>query len=186
MSRVFAAPVFALLFVFGVATAGELSIRQFPLPAHGTLVMAVPDAWEVQVGQPPDGLPPTLKFSPKSGPAFEMLVTPLWPMSNKTPAMDAASLRKEVEATAKAAQPQAVEKTIAIRTLKSRSGIGYYFSATDRKPKPGEYKYLTQGIVPVGDLVVTFTILSNDGADATVGAALLLLQDLGQKKAGSN
>jgi hypothetical protein len=126
-----------------------------------------------------------LKFGPKSGPSFEILVTPLWSITGNTPAHDPASLRKEVESAAKAAQPQAVEKVIEIKTLKGDSGAGYYFSATDRQPKPGEYKYLTQGIVPAGELVVTFTILSNDGEQATVDAALLLLKDLRQKKAGA-
>jgi len=75
---------------------------------------------------------------------------------------------------------------IEIRTLKVDGGTGYYFSATDRAPNPGEYKYLTQGMLPVGELVVTFTILSNDGGEAAVSAALTLLRDLAQKKAGAN
>lgn len=171
-----------LLLVSNLASAGELSIQQFPLPGHGTLVMALPDAWKTEVAQPPDRLPPTLRFLPKSGAAFEILITPLWSMTGKSQAMDAASLRREVERSAQAAKPQAVERVLTIKSLQGSSGVGYYFSATDRNPKPGEYKYLTQGIIPVGELAVVFTILSNDGGEATVDAALLLLRDATQKK----
>lgn len=176
---------FACLLMVSLATAGEVSIQQFPLPGHGTLVIAVPDAWKTEVAQPPDALPPTLRFLPKSGAAFEILVTPLWSMTGKSQAMDAANVRQEVDRSAEAAKPQAVERVLTIKSLQGSSGVGYYFSATDRSPKPGEYKYLTQGIIPVGELAVVFTILSNDGGDATVDAALLLLQDATQKKPGA-
>ena len=54
--------------------------------------------------------------------------------------------------------------------FQGRSGPGFY-SATDRAPKPGEFKFLTQGIVRVGELAVTFTI-PNDGQEAVVKQAL--------------
>ena len=62
-----------------------------------------------------------------------------------------------------------------------RSGPGYCFSATDRAPQPGEYKYLTQGIVRVGELSVTFTILTNDGQEAVVKQALEALKGARQE-----
>src|SRR5271156_6418638 len=35
------------------------------------------------------------------------------------------------------------------------------FSTTDRLPKPGEFLYMTSGMVPAGDLLLSFTILTN-------------------------
>jgi hypothetical protein len=145
--------------------------------------MAVPDSWRYQIQQPPDGSPPTLKFNAKSGSAFELLITPLWSLTDKTSPPDSASIRKQVESAARAIRPDAVEKVLAIRPVKGSTGVGYYFSATYRAASPGEYRHLTQGMLPVGELTVPFTILSNDGADATVSAVLLLLQDATQNKA---
>jgi hypothetical protein len=65
--------------------------------------------------------------------------------------------------------------------FQGRSGPGFYFSATDRAPKPGEYKFLTQGIVRVGELSVTFTILTNDGQEAVVKQALEALKGASQQ-----
>ena len=66
--------------------------------------------------------------------------------------------------------------TILIKELKGPSAIGYYFSVTERSPKPGEYKYMTQGMLRVGELVPTFTILTNDGAESVVADSLAMLQ----------
>lgn len=181
MFKPFVSLAFALLFAQG-ASAGETPIREFPLPGHGALAIAVPDAWQVDVEQPGNDLPPTLKFTAKTGPAFEFYLTPLWPMDGKAPPLDAASLHKQVADAAETLKPQSVEKTIETKSLKGAGAVGYYFSATDRAPKPGEYKYVTQGILPVGELATTFTILSNDGSEAVVKTALLLLRGATQKK----
>ena len=85
-------------------------------------------------------------------------------------------MRAEVQQTAQQAQSQAVEAHIEVKELMGTSAKGYYFFATDRAPKPGEYKYMTQGILPVGELVVTFTVLTNDGQMPVVEAALEMLR----------
>jgi hypothetical protein len=66
-------------------------------------------------------------------------------------------------------------------TRDQQPGPGFYFSATDRAPKPDEYKFLTQGVVRVGELSVTFTILTNDGQDAVVKQALDALKSATQE-----
>jgi hypothetical protein len=57
-----------------------------------------------------------------------------------------------------------VEKELKFRELKGKTGLGHYFSITDKAPaiKAGEYKYMTQGGIPVGNLLVMFTIFSNE------------------------
>ena len=60
--------------------------------------------------------------------------------------------------------------------LQGTAGKGFYFCATDRAPKPGEYKYLTQGTIRVGELLVTFTILTNDGQAGVVSGAMMMLK----------
>jgi hypothetical protein len=69
-----------------------------------------------------------------------------------------------------------VEKVISLRELHGGVSRGYYFAATDRAPNPGEFKYLTQGIVHLEDINLAFTILTNDGQDAEVKAALEVLR----------
>lgn len=166
---------FVAVVAFLDAHAQEV-VRSYPLPGHGTFQVRMPDSWKDSVAQPDGELPPTILFAPKEGAPFKILVTPLWsPQSDaKTPTAD--ELKAKVQEGADEIAPQAVEKTIEVKRLKG-SNIGYYFAATDRAPKPGEFKFLNQGILTVKDLLVTFTILTNDGQDATVTAALAMLSE---------
>jgi hypothetical protein len=88
------------------------------------------------------------------------------------------TLRQRVQKTAEAAQAKALERKLVIKELVGASGHGYYFSATDSAPMPREYKYLNQGIMRVADLIVTFTILTNDGQEAIVSNAFTMLKSI--------
>jgi hypothetical protein len=74
------------------------------------------------------------------------------------------------------ATSQSVERVLPIQEIKGVDGRGFYFAATDRAPKPGEYKYLTQGMIRVGEIALAFTILTNDGEESVVQAALKILR----------
>jgi hypothetical protein len=52
---------------------------------------------------------------------------------------------------------------------------GYYYSLTDRAPGPGEYKYVTQGTLLTGELMVVFTFLHRDLAMPEKSMVLAML-----------
>jgi hypothetical protein len=80
-----------------------------------------------------------------------------------------------VESGANAAKSQAVEQSLPVQSFGTAEAQGHYFSVTDRAPKPGEFKYMTQGAVSVGGLPVAFTILSNGNPKAAVEPTLRML-----------
>ena len=170
----------ALLLCMIVTTAaaqtGTTSERRFTLPEHGKFVIQVPRDWKDQARQPHGGLPPTITFSPGSGKPFEVLVTPIWPATKDRPPQTRDELRASVEQQARDTKAQAVEKELSIVEFQGRSGPGFYFSATDRAPKAGEYKFMTQGVVGVGKVGVAFTILTNEGQQQVVEQALTALK----------
>jgi hypothetical protein len=105
-----------------------------------------------------------------------VLITAVWPIPPVTKISDEATIRSEVATAAKKAASQFVEGALPLQELKGTEGRGFYFSATDRAPGPGEYKYLTQGIVRVGEIALAFTVLTNDGQEGVVKAALEMLR----------
>ena len=173
----------ALLFCL-IATAAiaqtDTAERRFALPDHGNFVITVPRDWKDQLRQPPDRLPPTIVFGPGSGKPFHVVMTPIWPPTKDHALPSRDQVRAAIERGAQEAGSQAVEKELRVVELQGRSGAGFYFSATDRAPKPGEYKLLTQGSILVGKLVVNFTILTNDGQEAVVKQALDALRSAAQ------
>ncbi len=150
--------------------------RKFPLPARGSIQMSVPSNWDDQLRQPPQALPPTINFRARQGKSFEVLVTPLWQIGADTPPSTKDAIRQTVQKAADDAKGQAVEKTIPVIELSGAAGPGFYFSATDKSAKPGEYKYMIQGMLKVSDLTVTFTILTNDGQERVRQDALTMIK----------
>jgi hypothetical protein len=157
------------------ARAEEAAVRSYPLHEHGNFQVKAPESWKDSVAEPGDGLPPTITFTPKAGAPFKILLTPLFSaqLDLKKPTAD--EIKVKLQRGADEMAKQAVEKTIEVKSLKGSTNIGYYFAATDRAPKPGEFKFLNQGVVLVENVLVTFTILTNDGQDAVVTAALSML-----------
>ena len=144
------------------------------LPGGGAWVLPAPAGWR-QTEQAGPG--PTLSLTPQSGNAFQILVSPLVRAGNPMPSTSPEFVRRITQSGADSARAQSVEPSLPLQELRSANVLGSYFSATDKAPKPGEYKYMTQGALAVQGLVVTFTILSNDGAKPAVEAALGMLKD---------
>src|SRR5712672_801944 len=92
-----------------VATAAT-AVQSFPLPDHGHLLLIVPKGWESEVRQSSGKSPPTISLTPATGADFKLLLTPRIPVSQKSGASELAQLRTIVEAAAKAAERQSVER----------------------------------------------------------------------------
>jgi hypothetical protein len=169
-------------FAFIAAAAEKTSDRRYNLPDHGVFQMKVPASWKDEVKQPPNDLPPTIALRPASGDQFLILILPIWKTKEDAPLLSEGDMQKMVQRAADNAQPNAVEKTLKIIELQGSSGRGYYFSATDKAPEPGSYKFLTQGILKVGELAVTFTILTNNDKKDVESAALTMIKSAIQVK----
>lgn len=169
-------------FAVSLAAAEEITARSYQLPDNGLIRLQVPQSWRDELRQPSGGFPPTIVFSPRAGTSFQILLTPVFSVRQDMIMPSPSEVKALVERGADRAIRQAIEKTITVKELKSATVIGYYFSATDGSPKPGEYKYMTQGTLRVGNLAPTFTILTNDGADNIVAQALLMLKSVNHVK----
>ena len=107
---------------------------------------------------------------------FEISLTPSWPMKADESASAEKAVRERVGRLAEDIKPNVVERNLDIVKLKGSSGTGFYFSATDKSPKPMEYKFVTQGIVNAARITVGFTILTHEGQGDVVAAALSMLK----------
>jgi hypothetical protein len=149
------------------------------LPGGGALVLPAPAGWK-HATQP--GPIPTVSLTPEVGRAFQVLVSPLVRPDGSAAPADVDALRKLVNSGAQGALSQAVEKSLPLHVLRGANIQGSYFSATDRAPEPGGFKYLTQGAISIQGLPVTFTILSNGAPQAAVEPALQMLQSARREK----
>lgn len=156
-----------------VATGGE---KSFSLSDRGSFKLKVPAGWTDLVRQQAPGVPPTITFQSAQGSPSQVLVTPMWSMRPDKPLAGKIEMKQQVESSIDRVRNDAVEKDIKVVEFNGTSGAGYYFSVTDRAPKPGEFKYMSQGMMRIGELLVTFTILTNDGQQSVPKDALTMLQ----------
>jgi len=165
-----------VLLVTGPALAEEVGVRKFPVPQQGVFQLQVPKSWKDGVSQPPGSTTPTIVLTGGGEEAFEVSLTPLWRTRPGTGLADPAEIKRKVELAADQAKQQSVEKELVIQEIKGASAVGYYFSATDRAPKPGEFKHMMQGTIRAGELLVLFTVLTQDGGDSVRRQSIAVLE----------
>lgn len=152
--------------------------NRYVLPGHGAIAVAVPAEWADSIHQPRGESPPTIVFQTADSSKFQALITPIWHVNSKSAAVRARSTKTLVEDSASRAASSAIEQELPVRPFSGRLGKGYYFSATDRNPEPGGYRYLTQGAIVIDDLTVTFTILTNSDSGDAVTDALQMIKEI--------
>ncbi len=153
----------------------EKTLRKYPLYDHGNLQLSVSDSWRDKTEQQLNYLPPTIMFTPLYGTSFHILVSPMWAYKEGLVMPTVEEIKQLINLAAESAKDQAVEDSIIINQFEDTPNNGYYYSATDKAPKPGEYKYMTQGMLRIGELFTTFTILTNDDSVDVAAEALSML-----------
>ncbi|HYK05125.1 MAG TPA: hypothetical protein VE974_25465 [Thermoanaerobaculia bacterium] len=160
------------------AQAEDAALRSYAVPDHGTLKLSVPAGWTQRVeGEP--AMPPTITLSSDDGKLL-LMITPLWSPEGDPKFNSPESIREAIEGAAKSIQASAVEKELPLRTLKTASGEGFFFWATDRAPGAGEHEYMANGAVPAGKLLLSFTVLSHAAPPAGIADALAVVASASQ------
>jgi hypothetical protein len=153
-SRVLLAASVAFAFA-GAVPAASGALRTYVLSSDQAVGLSVPQGWSDTVTNSLVKPVVTVRFSAEKGDDFAVLMTFGRPEGTD-------SVRADVERAARKLTGASEEGKADIKKLKGKQTEGYYFSFTDKASKPGEWKYLTQGVVRIGGWQAAFTILSND------------------------
>ena len=162
--------------VLSAAATPEVAREVCEVPGHGGLGLEVPSAWRASCRPLAKPASASASFRPLAGNAFDLRVTAVWVEPAHRDALADAALRSSLERVAVGSLPQAIEATPVFEEVRGAEAFGYVFSLTDKAPGPGEFKYLTQGNLRVGELQVIFTLLSGDEGAAEKGLALTMFR----------
>jgi hypothetical protein len=174
----------AVLLGAGPSAADDAGLRRFELPNRDTLELTLPAGWVEHLEQPAGGGAPTIEIAVADGGPRQVFVTPEWPDPLAKEVRELPSLRDAVRDLAERIQPQAVEAYLEVRQLDGANGTGFYFAATDRNPGAGDFRFMNQGALQVGELTLWFTILTNEGQDTVAVEALAMLQAAVHRRTG--
>lgn len=153
-------------------TTAPTASMDFPVPNHGSLRLKVPDGWRKRALPLTDPASVTLHFAPANGDAFDIQVSAVWLDSAKRTSVTADSIKADTQRAAEGLLPHSVEKTVTLHELRGPQSVGFYYALTDRKPGPGEFSNLTQGVFLTGEILSTFTILHRTSMSPEVAQAL--------------
>jgi hypothetical protein len=137
--------------------------EDYPVPRHGELRLQVPAQWQVKYIYSEDASrPPTFRVFPLEDEAFDMSVTVFWHDGLDQDITSAEALRARVEQAGAEALQGSTDRAVAVKPLTGGSGPGFLYDLHDASASPEDYHYLTQGALAVGQLVLVFTILTDE------------------------
>jgi hypothetical protein len=154
-----AAVAIVLACLTSAVEAQSSPVRSYAVEGHGVVTLSVPEGWTEQV-RPAGRRPLTIELSSPDDKTI-LLVSPLWSPSGDETFNSTEKIAEAIGAAAKSVQSTAVEKELPLHPIETSTGEGRYFAATDRAPKEGEYRYMANGAVPAGPLLLSFTVLSH-------------------------
>jgi hypothetical protein len=173
----------ACLMAGGMLAQQSSAVQVYIVPNHGSLRLSIPVAWTVESRAMADPATLFLHIAPAKGKVFDAQLTVVW----LTPAIQAVttpeSIQANTERTGNGVLLQAVEKALMLQELRGPESVGTYYALTDRKPAPGEFKYIMQGSFRTGELLSAFTIHSSNPSSAEVKQLLRMLTDATHVKA---
>ena len=106
--------------------------KAFALPDNSKLELAIPAGWKDELKEK------SIALSPREGAPFQVVLTPVARQKPGASADTAIQMRHNVQQAADKVKPSALEPYLPVEPVTGAPGPGYYFSATDREPKPGE------------------------------------------------
>jgi hypothetical protein len=163
--------------IFGIVAAGALAaapeIKVLKVGAH-SISLSWDSAWQVA---PPDNGPPPNAAQFQLADPHDMLVQ--ISAQERPPDADVdAYMRHVIDSAVKEFQKSSVEKKLEPRAFSKDGTRGYTVCATDRAPKPDEFKYVCQGIATNDELAVIFTVLYNERGKQSAEKATAALEAL--------
>ena len=179
----FGVVITACLLAGGILAQQSSTAQVYLMPNHGSLRLSIPVSWTVDSRAIADPATMFLHIAPAKGKDFDVQLTVVWLNSANLAKTTPESIKANTERTGNGVLLQAVEKTLTLQELRGTQSVGTYYSLTDRKPAPGEFKGLTQGSFLTGELLSAFTILSDNPGSSEVRQLLRMFSEATHIKA---
>ena len=172
-----------LLLVAGTVTSQgqeyKTEHRKYPVPEHGELAIDVPVSWEVNYVSLSETKPAIITFyeSNKSGgQIFQLNVSILWDDGFIRDITSPEHIRNMVEDSGEKLLQYSRESSLDLVQIDGAAGTGFYFDLTDANPLEDEFKFLTQGAIGVGEVVLIFSLFTNDRTSGHREKALAMVK----------
>ena len=155
----------------------EYTTREYPVTGHGMLVLTVPEPWNITYYEPAEFSYPVIIFYPQEKPhAFQLTLSPLWDDGYFRNITNLSFIKDYVETIGTDLLEYSDQKSLNLIEMNGRQGNGFYFQLSDEAAPETEFKYLTEGAIAVGELLVVFSYFSNLSDDSNADVIIKMLE----------
>lgn len=157
----------------------ELDTEVFDIPEHGELVMEVPRIWNYNFTKTDSQTPPLITFyvlDSEEREIFQLNMSVFWEDGYERNITNLDYIKAMVNDAGTNTLRYSDQDTLELIDLTGRNGEGYYFELSDSNAGKKEYKYLTQGALSVGQVLLVFSLFSNDDEGILSDAMLRALK----------
>lgn len=137
----------------------------FDIPGHGELVISIPRIWNYNFTKSDEDTPPLITFyvlDNNEREIFQLNMSVFWNDGFNRKITSPEYIYSLVEETGKNTLSLSDQTELKMVKITGKEGIGYLYDLSDSRAKEGEYHYLTQGALAVGDILLVFSLFSND------------------------
>ncbi len=156
------------------STLGLASELKISLPTGQELTLETPPSWSARIGRVRTELPQAIVAESSEPFGFKIAITPFWPEAAK--GSEAKNIRTMIGNAAEAAKPDAVNQIVEVQSFTAPEKQGFFFVATAAATESDGYKYLSEGAVQYGSLLITYTVLANEKHKRVIEETLQVLR----------
>jgi hypothetical protein len=167
----------AFLFAAALATPGVAKVKSYDMGEAGVLALDLPAGWTLTRQGPEASGGAALVVAPPAGVPLHLLLTPYPVPPNEDPEGAAREFARKL---ASHLQPNAVETSLPLKSIEGPGARGYFVSATDKtvtQPSMTSFKYVDQGAIALGPVLLEFTSLTNLAEGSARAQALDVLRN---------
>lgn len=135
--------------------------RAYTIEDHGELKLAIPAGWNEREEPPQPGIPRTIRLISADG-RFEMLISILAPPPGMPDFNSRTKLRAIAEMQGKHLLGTSKETSVVLEEIKTAPGGAFLYTLSDKAPAPGQYAFISGGVVGVGNLILSTTMLMHE------------------------
>ena len=142
----------------------------------------MPKVWNYNFTTTGNNQPPIITFynlDKDKEEIYQLNLSVLWNDGFQRNILTAEYIHSLVEKTGNQALINSDQSELILKEIIGENGIGYWFNLSDSTAGPGEYKFLTQGALAVGEILLIFSLFCND--DGTILRETLLKMIMGAK-----
>ena len=157
----------------------DLTQRNYPVPGHGELVLKVPENWEVTYLSLAEDKPPVITFyqtDSQKREIFQLNLSIFWDDGFKRKITNPDNIKALVTNVGESILESSAESELVLNPISGVAGQGYYFKLSDKAAKTDEYKYLTQGALGVGEVLLVFSLFCYEPDIQLQNMALEMMQ----------